>query len=258
MTHLERLEAGVCDDSVSLASLLRTVMLIGAHADSNELRRWALKELEGYPVGAEDLPDYRRIKAPLQMNISIGPEYHTGRGISSGMLPENMQELLTMDVPLTWGVAEIQASAEAERHGPNGTLHLGTQQGADIAQRISSHLRSTMGNRFVDVHGVYWAVPPSTLYGLLDIIRTRLTVFVAELRATLPPGDQDPSGALVAQAVQAMEIHVTAGDYSPVVIHSPQAQADDGTAEAITSQNPTDSVDRVVQEPPTTRWRRSR
>jgi hypothetical protein len=174
------------------------------------------------------------------------------------MLPEEMRELATMDLPLTWGVAEIQATADAQRQESGGTLHMGTQQGPEIAQRIAAHLRSTMGIAYIDVQGVYWSVPPATLYGLLDLIRTRLTLFVAELRATMPPGDQTPDGGLVARAVQAMGIHVTAGDYSPVVIVAPQAQADGGTADADASHNAADVPDTAAlpESAPRRRFRR--
>jgi hypothetical protein len=183
----------------------------------------------------EDLPGYRKIHAPLQMNIRVGPEYHTGRGVTPQMLSEDMRDLHTTEVPIPWGIAEIKASAADP--GVSGTLHVSHRQGAEIAARMSTHLRSTMDLRFIEVFGVYWAVAPSALHGLLDRVRTRLTLFVAELRATMVPGDQQPSDHQVARAFSAIQVSV--GDNSPVVIHAPQAVAEGGTAEVSGSQSTT-------------------
>lgn len=68
--------------------------------------------------------------------------------------------------------------------------------GGDIARIMSG-----------DVYGqqilsIYWAVAPAAVRGVLDQIRTALTLLVAELRATMPPDEQVPSAATANQAVQ--------------------------------------------------------
>ncbi|MFD9541448.1 hypothetical protein [Streptomyces sp. NPDC060022] len=47
---LEQLERAVLDDTASLASALRQCLLLAGYARHEELRAWALKELEGYPA----------------------------------------------------------------------------------------------------------------------------------------------------------------------------------------------------------------
>ncbi|MFF3087588.1 hypothetical protein ACFVRB_21420 [Streptomyces nojiriensis] len=93
---------------------------------------------------------------------------------------------------------------------------------------------------------LYWALPPSSLQGILDQVRTRLTQFVAELRSTMPNGSHAPTPEQVHHAVQS--IHITAGDGSNVTVTAPVAYAESGGTASVTSG----------VEPGWWRWRRGR
>ncbi|MFI5681582.1 AbiTii domain-containing protein [Streptomyces cellulosae] len=52
---LEQLERAVLDETAFLARALRQCLFLAGHAHQEELRGWAMKELEGY-ASADELP----------------------------------------------------------------------------------------------------------------------------------------------------------------------------------------------------------
>ncbi|MFD6250675.1 AbiTii domain-containing protein, partial [Streptomyces roseolus] len=92
---LEQLEGAVLDDKASLASALRRCLMLGGYAHHQELRAWALKELEGYAAD-DDLPAYRRVPAALEINANVhqfgGITQYTGHRISHHQLPAPARE----------------------------------------------------------------------------------------------------------------------------------------------------------------------
>lgn len=66
---------------------------------------------------------------------------------------------------------------------------------------------------------IYWAVAPVALHGVLDQIRTALTLLVAELRAHTPEGEAVPSADVASQAVQV----VVSGKRHRVSVNTAQA-----------------------------------
>ncbi|MFB6840198.1 hypothetical protein [Streptomyces sp. NPDC056361] len=47
---------------------MRLVLVMGGHASAEPLKQWALRELQGYMDVPDEVPDYRRIYAPIQAN----------------------------------------------------------------------------------------------------------------------------------------------------------------------------------------------
>ncbi|WP_327067891.1 AbiTii domain-containing protein [Kitasatospora sp. NBC_01302] len=233
ISPLTRLERDVVDDSVSLASLLRQVMVIGGRASSAELRHWAKQELEGYADTDVAIPSYRRLPATIQMDWSSGPRRWTGVPISTVELPEQLRGRITEEVPLPFSVAEIQATVDNREPGRPVKL---TYTGMVGAARIMTSQQQERGNLFAEVHSVYWAVAPASLQGVLDRIRTRLTEFVAELRAAMPEGEDEPTAEQVSQVFQ--YFFVATGNDSPVNIAAPLAQAVGAEARAEANMTP--------------------
>ena len=61
--------------------MLNKVIALGGRVDSTELRDWARRELQGY--GPDDeLPEYRRIVAPLQLDGATMHGRITGQQLS--------------------------------------------------------------------------------------------------------------------------------------------------------------------------------
>lgn len=58
MSRLSDIISAATDDSVSVAALLRMVMVVAARMDTPPLIDWVHNELGGYPEGAV-VPDYR-------------------------------------------------------------------------------------------------------------------------------------------------------------------------------------------------------
>jgi hypothetical protein len=241
LSPLARLEQDVVDDSVSLASLLRQVMVIGGRAGSAEARLWAKQELEGYSDDPESVPDYRTFSAQLRIDGQMGFARIT-QPISPYVLPEAAREGMAGAVSLPWPVREIEATVAAA--DPAGVIQLSRPHSTDLAVAMTIEQQRMRGTEDVRIDSVYWAVAPSTLVGMLDRIRTRLTEFVSELRAAMPPGEDEPTAEQVTQVIQL--VWVTAGDGSPVNIAAPVAQSlgSDAHADATADLAP------VVAEPP--------
>ncbi|GGY13142.1 hypothetical protein GCM10010358_76760 [Streptomyces minutiscleroticus] len=231
---ITRLEHDVLDESVPVASLLRQVLILGGHASSEPLRKWAQHELKGYSGTETAVPKYRFIAAPVKANITSGPAQYNGREISKWDLPEEARDAVPNQFPILWSVAEIQATiaASQEEH-----IRLGTSNTSDLARLMTHHQRNLTGNFFLEVTSVYWAISVSSLKGILDQVRTQLTEFVAEIRAAMPPGAQEPTAEAIREAVSSIQI--TAGDNSPIYVTAPVAIAEhDSTAEIALEATP--------------------
>ncbi len=61
---LKEIRDAAVDANVPIANVLRKCAVLGAKLKNNELRDWALQELNGYKDG-NDLPEYRKVMAPL-------------------------------------------------------------------------------------------------------------------------------------------------------------------------------------------------
>jgi hypothetical protein len=100
---LGEIEAGALDQKTPISGLLRKVIALGGQAGSAELRDWATRELRGY--GPDDeLPPYRKIGAPLQLDMSNMRYVLTGQTISPWELPEVAHDKITNDLDLRYGI----------------------------------------------------------------------------------------------------------------------------------------------------------
>lgn len=189
------------------------------------MRTWALRELQGYPGALpEELPAYRRVSAPLLVDARSMTWQVTGERISPRQLPDVCRDVVSEEVPFHQGVGEIE-SLITNRGSGDAAVRISPPRGAEIALLLS-HDRPG-----VNVTAIYWFVSCASLNGLLDQVRTRLTQLVAELRATMPQDQQNPTPAQVEQALHA--VHITAGDNSPVNVTAPHTSAHQGSTVAV-------------------------
>ena len=136
----------------------------------------------------DDLPDYRRVAAQIQIDGATMTGLVTGQPIARSSLPDFVQEHVREEVELRDGVGAIEALAKhAEEDG--GKAKLSLPMGGDIARVMNADLS---GQRILSI---YWAVSPVAIRGVLDQIRTSLTILVAELRATMPGRCRNALGA---------------------------------------------------------------
>ena len=67
---LEHIEQGLLSGEVGTTTLLQRCIILGGRANSERLRDWASKELNGY--SQEEVPDYRKIAAVIQVDAIVG------------------------------------------------------------------------------------------------------------------------------------------------------------------------------------------
>ncbi|MFJ5548690.1 hypothetical protein [Streptomyces sp. NPDC093225] len=228
---LDRLEQGVLDDTAQLAGLLRHALIIGGHASSLPLRQWALHELNGYANVDAEIPEYRRLPAPIRVD-SVSPAWQKrGETISVRHLPEVARNVIKEEVVIPWGVGHIENLIA--RTPPGEHLKVALPGAAELRTLMSAQYRQ----RGISIEALYWSIDASALHGIVDQVRTRLTQFVAELRSAMPAGTQVPSPEQVHRAVQS--INIVTGDNSPVTLTAPVAYAESGsTADAIAAVEP--------------------
>jgi len=182
---LKEIESGVLDQKTPVAALLRKVVILGGQAGSEEMRDWASRELDGY--GPEDeLPQYRRLNAPLCVDMINMRGKSTGQMITPMHLPKMVRDDITNDVNLTTRISEIEEHARQQQ--PAKTLKT-YPPGVEYAIT----LMNSDGHQNGQVIDFYWALTPAVFGGVVDAVRTTLTKMVGELRATTPDDADIPS-----------------------------------------------------------------
>ncbi len=90
-----------CDGGVDgdFKKALRLCLKLGGETGSEALREWATLELNGYD-GRPDTPDYRNVKAPLQIEGIRPPYKFSGQTIASIELADFARDVITEDVVL--------------------------------------------------------------------------------------------------------------------------------------------------------------
>ncbi|MET8768341.1 hypothetical protein [Streptomyces sp. NPDC004658] len=229
---LEQLERAVLDDAASLATALRQCLMLAGYARHEELRAWALKELEGY-AASDELPSYRKVPAALEVVVDL---YLPGQiirdntqRVSPNQLPQHAQDRgIGESAPIRQGVRELEALvARTDR----AAVRLSPPGSAEYALLMTQE-QHQQGNEGSQITSLHWDVSVASIAGVLDQIRTRLTQFVAEVRAAMPPGQQNPNPAQIDSAAQ-QALNITGGDGSTFNIVAPNAKADrGGTASA--------------------------
>lgn len=233
---LERLESAVLDDAASLASALRLCLMLGGYAHHEELRAWALKELEGYAT-ADELPPYRKVPAALEITVNFSLPgtllRNEIRRVSPGQLPQHARDRgIGESAPLRQGVRELEAIVARS----DSVVRLCPPGSAEYVLLMTEE-QHQLGNEEADITSLHWDVSVAGIEGVLDHIRTRLTRFVAEVRAAMPPGQQNPDPNQISAAAQ-QALNITGGDGSTFNIVAPNAKADRGATASANVNEP--------------------
>lgn len=203
---LQQIEQDALDSKASLADALRKCVALGGHAGSVKLRDWASGELNGYGTAVKEIPEYRKIVAPIVIDGFSGNYHVTGQQISAVDLPDVAREAgISEELPLVPGVGELEEMVRTAR-AEGAAIRLGLPGGATLAKLMTAELQ----DQFRAVERVYWKVSPTAVSGVLDQIRTRLVALVAEVRAAGTDPDA-PSAAAVTNAVEVV-VHGKARD----------------------------------------------
>jgi hypothetical protein len=190
---LREIESGALDHQTPIGDLLRKVVALGGRSQSTELRDWARKELQGY--GPDDeLPEYRKVSAPLQVD-GANPMWSVKRQTISAMeLPEFARDSFTNDLSLYQSISEIEQLAH--RCEPGDVVKLQPRNAAElVAYMNAKHVLNG------HLQALYWGVSPIVLNGVVDRVRTTLTVMIAEINANLPDGTITPPAEVATNAI---------------------------------------------------------
>ncbi|MFE2159003.1 hypothetical protein ACFW9M_14435 [Streptomyces lydicus] len=221
---LDQLERAVLDEDVSLATALRRFLLLAGYAHQEELRAWALKQSEGYEVD-EEVPRFREVAATLEITLEPSapgrPRLEDTRQISPYQLPQSVRDRgIGEHAPIRYGVREMEALIAM-----GWNLELRPPGSAEYLAEVTDELGN--GSAVLSLH---WRVRLTALQQVLDHIRTRLTLFVAEVRAAMPPGQRNPNPDQIDSAAQVFSFR---GDGTTINIVAPSAKAAiDSTATA--------------------------
>jgi hypothetical protein len=104
---LREIEQDALNSNKSIGDALNKVIALGGRIDSTELRDWARRELEGY--GPDDeLPEYRCIVVPLQLDGATMHGRITGQQLSPWEPPDFAQDTISNDLEMRQGIKAIE------------------------------------------------------------------------------------------------------------------------------------------------------
>lgn len=169
MLSFEQLIEDLTEDSVSLASCMRKLLVVASRANSEPLSDWISHELDGYPDGAE-LPQYR-LEVPFRLRLTF-----VGYGFASKTvtvdpidIPKQLRAWEEQPLKFRQSLTEIEAFTTAEfdpyielsktwcaqhqRLSENGQALCYTSMYLDAARMIISkdYLKALLGRVRTDV-----------------------------------------------------------------------------------------------------------
>jgi hypothetical protein len=192
------------------------------------LREWATKELQGYD-GADEVPPYRKVGAPIFADAVTGNSIIKGQRISPSALPEFARDAISEQYVFGIGVGEIEALIR-QAHADGGSVKLSLPMAAELAQVMDE----AVGDPFQKITGLYWRVSTSSLEGVVDQVKNTLAQLIAELRAATPSGEELPAKEAAANAVS-----IVAHRRARVTVTNAQSGA--GPATASSNEQPTET-----------------
>ena len=222
---LDKIESEALGSDVVKA--LRLCITLGGHSDSAELRDWAARELRGYG-GDDELPDYRRIVAPLCIDHASLTGIVTGQQISTHHLPDFTRDIISEDVELPHSIPELlEAANAADRE--NDALRMLPPGAADLLVYMNGS-----GQYRTHLHALYWKIAPSTMRAVVERVCTDLVGLVSEMRSGMDRSQDLPSSDV---ATQAFEV-VVKGTRNRVVLknvrqESESTSPDEGTGHRV-------------------------
>jgi hypothetical protein len=222
---LAAIEQDLLDDSKPLAATLRKCLTLGGQLKSVALREWASRELNGYRGDSAELPDYRKIAAPILLDGVAGFNLVKRQRISPNDLPDFVAEKIGEIVDVRDGVGLLEDLVKRSDASGDGAIKISLPMAADIA--------SVMNRRGDDdvyqIMDLYWGVSVSSIQGVLDRVRTAVVELVSELRAGMPDDVDTPSPEMAEQAVNVV-LH--GGKRNQVTVMT--SKADNGGSASIT------------------------
>ena len=198
---LDQIQVGALDITSSLAAVLRKCVLLGGAYDSDDLVRWAKRELDGYKP-EDQLPDHRVVHVPLQFDAVVGAHQVECHPLSSSELPAQVRPIVSERFEFRHGVGDLEALRD--RAHREGAVKLQTDAERDLAPLLS-RIKGVGWN----VLRVYSSVSAPALEGILSSTRNGLVEFVGRLSAVQAATGDPPTGAIGGQSGAPGEPKVT-------------------------------------------------
>lgn len=236
-TLLRSLRERMLDESEPLAGLLRKCLLLGAETGSTSLREWARKELNGYGDD-DDVPEYRKISAPISMDSMSGNTWMTGQVIDRHQMPRECWEYVPESIALKQPIEELEQLSTRDK------LRF-TNPGLAYAQTLWNGQLGPWQN----VASLSYVTGGSAIKGILGQIRTQLMDLIADLTADTPlaelPGKEQVDAAVNHRIAPARDVYNT-------TIHQAGAPVAIGTkakasTEGLTVEDAMKLLDKVLE-----------
>lgn len=200
---LRDIQNGALDSSTSVSELLRKCVALGGASGSRRLVDWASTELSGYD-GKGDLPAYRTVRAPLQIDGISGWMQFKGRHIPPSALPKFARDSIKEESHFVQGVGTLEEFAS--QPGDDAVL-LAPPASSELVRYWNHQVSSDTQ----EIHRLYWAVSKSEVSGILHQIRNRLVKLIAEFEI-----EYETAGS-TAEAVD-RAVQITMGDGGSVAV----------------------------------------
>jgi hypothetical protein len=185
-TLLDKVIAGAIEDTLSTGALLRHMLMLGSRLKSEELLRWSTDELNGYSQrDLDEFPSYRGPLRPAVVAQGVGesdyqlPRHKSWRVEGRDIPREHRGNMLS--VYLHHPLAELEKMAS--RDEPIKIAWSNTQVSRYNRLRKQGEANGPDGYK---AEIVLMNVPPSTVHGIVDTIRTRALMFALKLQTDYP------------------------------------------------------------------------
>ena len=223
MSKLSEIIDAATGETVSIASLLRQVKVLGVRTGTQALSKWVDHELHGYPNDM-DLPDYR---GPFQTQVLSnwsGPYSSMIRNapLAPSAFPKVLREVGAFEIEFRESVSELERLSAND--GPLsynwgtdviGHLNLLIQRGKlpELAAMAPMH-------GLVSAHRV---VSPALITSVLDQVRTRVLGLALDIERVAPEAGEPGADLKDEHAVQNIVHAYIYGDGNTVAVDSPGA-----------------------------------
>jgi hypothetical protein len=190
-SHRERLDSIERDllSGVALADCLRACVALALAMESEGLREWAERELNGYAFA--EVPDYRHVPAVVVGDIrSVARHDLRNETVPADRLPEVYQAVVEHGFPIHLGLTDLVP--QCDRLARDGEpLHLSITDAPRLAQHLTKAvLRS--GARYTDVR---YQITEADLRSMFERIRGQAVHVLHDIRALTPADAERPARA---------------------------------------------------------------
>ena len=174
---LKEIRNAAIEADAPIANVLRKCAVLGSQLKNDDLRDWALQELNGYDNN-DDVPEYRRVQATPEGSFA-GP-FGTGYknvGVPVIGLPEQLRER-AMNAVFAQGVAGLEALTADSKGGPARFSWPG-----DWITLINAKSSWAGG---MTLYAAWQDVDKASIAEMLDAIRNRVLEFCICLEREMP------------------------------------------------------------------------